>query len=67
MILSGALNFELNVNECLFKWLIFAVRVTCACVVAFTLSLSGTKLNDPSAVKALACFMEKTEVLSSLK
>ena len=34
---------------------------------AFTLSLSGTKVNDPSAAKALACFMEKATMLSSLK
>ena len=44
----------------------FTQGVAYVCVV-FTLSLSGTKLNDPNAVKALACFMEKTEVLSSLK
>ena len=35
--------------------------------IVFTLSLSGTKINDPSAAKSLACFMEKAEELSVLK
>ena len=39
----------------------------CEYVLQFTLSLSGTKVNDPSAAKALACFMEKATMLSSLK
>ena len=32
----------------------------------FTFSLSGTKVNDPSAAKALGCFLEKATMLSSL-
>ena len=36
------------------------------CAYAFTFSLSGTKVNDPSAAKALTCFMEKVTMLSSL-
>ena len=43
--------------------------IYCLCLhdIAFTLSLSGTKINDPAAAKSLACFMEKTEELSLLK
>ena len=35
--------------------------------IVFTLSLSGTKINDPTAAKFLTCFMEKAEELSLLK
>ena len=35
--------------------------------IAFALSLSGTKVNDPTAAKSLACFMEKAKELSLLK
>ena len=35
--------------------------------VAFTLSLSGTKIDDPTAAKSLVCFMEKAEELYLLK
>ena len=34
---------------------------------AFTFSLSGTKVSGTTAAKALACFVEKATVLSSLK
>ena len=35
--------------------------------IVFTLSLSGTKISDPTAAKFLTCFMEKAKELSLLK